>query len=247
MKKTNLLAILALSFVFCSCEDELEQAKRDIKEGLIAYYTFDNGDAKDSSGSGYHGVLLNNPTFTSETTNGKGQALFLNGIKEQFVNIPYNPFQGLDAYSVSMWVKDFGVAVLFSAVGGDDLSRDYPRLMAGSDEAFIMHAAYAYNNEPPFAYQYKPLQNGEWHMITIVVASGESSYEDKKYLYVDGMLVDASQATIDKESGCTKMHIGGDNSGKCKAFSSSMKVDNIRFYDRALEAIEVEAIYAVEK
>ncbi|MBQ4525682.1 MAG: hypothetical protein IJA00_06390, partial [Bacteroidaceae bacterium] len=74
------------------------------------------------------------------------------------------------------------------------------------------------------------LIDGEWHMLTYVQVSGNAK------LYVDGKLMD-NQST-NGVNGANGTRIVVDN---------HMKVDNIRIYNRAINAKEVAAIYKAEK
>jgi len=221
--------------------------------GLVAYYTFDNENAYDATDNELHASLINNPAFTSETASGKGKALFLNSSRKQLMNIPYNPLKGEKNYTISIWVKDFGTGVLFAAVSGAYLQYDVPRLWATSDGKFELFTFTTGGtlrpSVTPFSYSYRDIQSGKWHLITIVCkTSGNSGYSGKKELYIDGILTDTANDNISDHYGeRTKIQIGGNGDGKYPVFSSSMKVDNIRIYNRSLDAKEVMAIYNLER
>ena len=215
----------------------------NLSAGLVAYYTFNNEDAKDATDNALHASLINSPEFTEGVS---GKALFLNGIKEQYMNIPYNPFQGLSNYSVTMWVKDFGSGVMFSAISNDYERSDFPRLIANQNGSFTLYTNYDnYNSTTPFSYQYKDIQDGNWHMISIVCT--QEGNKGTKYLFIDNRLVDTSQGTITSSSNCTKIHLGGNGDGKYTSYTSNMKVDNVRIYNKKLEASDIEEIYTFEK
>lgn len=214
----------------------------NLAASLVAYYTFDGSDAKDATDNGLNGSLINSPDFVDGVS---GKALFLNGMKEQYMNIPYNPFKGYVNYSVSMWVKDFGQGVLFSALGSDTKNYDYPRLLAESTGKFVFYTQISYG-EDPFTYLYKSIQDGGWHMVTVVCRKTTGSSACIKDLYIDGVLVDSSSGEVNSATFSTKVHIGGNGDGKYNVFQS-MKVDNVRIYTRKLEADEVAAIYELER
>ena len=58
-----------------------------VPQGLMSYYTFDKGDGSDATENELDAILVNDPSFVSETVNGTGKALMLNGAKGQFMNI----------------------------------------------------------------------------------------------------------------------------------------------------------------
>lgn len=226
----------------------------DVTAGLVAYYTFDNGDAKDATDNKMNGTLINSPEFTTNTPSGQGKALFLNGTLEQFVNIPYNPMKGKDTYSISLWVKDFGSSLIFSAISSSNITHHYPALMGRADGKFEMATGYYdHYDHIPFSYLYKQIQDSKWHMVTLVVTPNQNTYTKDdclKSLYINGELIDSLEGNAgpgtDSSPSATKMQLGGNGDGKYTSYGS-LKLDNVRLYDRALEAGEVETIYNNEK
>lgn len=225
----------------------------DVTAGLLAYYTFDKEDAKDATDNKINGTLINTPEFISDTPNNQGKGLFLNGTLEQYVNIPYNPLKNKDTYSISFWLKDFGSSLIFSAVSSSNITDHYPALLSRSDGKFeFVTGYYDHYDHVPFSYLYKSIQNSKWHMITLVATPNNDTYTKSdciKYLYVDGELIDSAVGNYGSnqtQASATKIQLGGNGDGKYQTYGS-MKLDNIRFYDRALEASEVESIYKFEQ
>lgn len=229
----------------------------NVVAGLMTYYTFDNENADDVTDNQIDGTLMNGPTFVDNTPNGKGKALFINGTKEQFVNIPYNPFKSKTSFSISLWLKDFGTGIIFNAVCSSNKNHNTPGLLTNPDGKFEFTTGYGdfYSGKYyPFSYSYKSLQDSQWHMITLICDAKKDmygNYDCTKQLYIDGKLVDTTDGNFGYDSSdsvATKIQIGGDGE---KAYSnltfSSMKIDNIRFYDRALSNQEIKAIYDYEK
>ena len=219
--------------------------------GLVAWYTFDGENADDMTRSGFNAALVNRPSFTAETVSGKGKALVLNGRRRQFMNIPYNPLNRQENYSVSFWIRGFGAGVLFSAVSSDKyVQYDIPRLWAErGDTKLELYTYTASGIRPstatPFSYSYGDIQKSGWHMVTIVCKS--AGRDCVKLLYIDGQLQDTANDSFGDYYGTrTKIQFGGNGDGKHRIFNS-MTVDNIRIYNRSLEAREVMAIYNSEK
>ena len=246
----NILLAAACPLVLGSCEfwDELfedptqeeEEKVEDkneggetttvrIKNGLAAHFTFDNETCEDLTDNELDGSLYDVPTYVTDTPNGSGKALFLNKNKypEQKLNIPYNPLKELTSYSVSLWVKDFGAGTF---IGVSDGSRwdDDMQLFYKENGKITCRQSYEYEFS---GCNGASLIDGEWHMLTYVQVSGNAK------LYVDGKLVD-SQATAGWVNGANGTRTVVDN---------HMKVDNIRIYNRAINAKEVAAIYKAEK
>ena len=95
--------------------DDPQSGEIVVPQGLMSYYTFDNEDASDATENELDGILINDPSFGDVTANGKGKALHLNGVKGQYMSIPYNVFKNLKKISASFWIKDFSIGVIFGS------------------------------------------------------------------------------------------------------------------------------------
>jgi hypothetical protein len=85
---------------------------------LLAYWSFDEGNARDVSGNGYDGIMVNNPTFVQGVSGkaihfqGKGYYIPTNGGDERKIGshvlLPPIDLHQLDEFSITMWVKHEG-------------------------------------------------------------------------------------------------------------------------------------------
>ena len=78
-------------------------ASSNLDASLLAYYTFDNGDATDSSGNGHNGIIHGSPTFVKSD---RGKAIKLSAAaagQEQWVDL--SEFGVPESFSVSLWIK----------------------------------------------------------------------------------------------------------------------------------------------
>lgn len=215
-----------------------------VPQGLVSYYTFDDGDASDATENELDGILIKTPAFVEETVNGKGLALHLNGIKEQYMSIPYNVFNNLKKLTASFWIKDFSIGVIFSVITSDYVRSDYPRLVATTGDTFRFYTGYDnYDSTPSFVYEYTSIQSSEWHHVAVTMNN------DTRTLYIDGVRVDSNKASAGGGNGHegTKLLIGGNNEGKYNSDCMTMKIDNIRFYQRCLSDTEIKDVYESEK
>jgi len=213
----------------------------NLSAGLLAHYTFDNQNADDATRNENHANIINSCSFDEDTPSGKGKAIFLNGNKNQFVNIPINFFKGLNSYSFSLWIKDFGQGVLIAAVSSENLSSSCPRLVAGQNGNFYFYTYHAVNS---FPYKYNLIQDGKWHMITVVYEHIKYATSENK-LYVDGRLVSTQEETSYSYS-TPQIQIGGNCNGLYNSNSSSMLVDEVRFYNRCLTDSDIKYLYQQE-
>lgn len=220
-----------------------------VRQGLMAYYTFDNSDAKDATDLEIDGQLVNAPTFIDDTPNGKGKAIFLNGTKEQLVNINYNLFKGLSSFTIAMWVKDFSTGSLLSGIRTDYKSVYYtsPYLYLLNEGKVSFCCNYGYNSfgQETFSFKYTSLQASGWHHLSVTCRT--SNYSTNLKLFVDGVLVDDVKSYWgDNAGGVTKIQIGGNGEDVFPVYLTA-KLDNVRIYSRDLDNSEVSEIFNYEK
>jgi len=202
-----------------------------VTRGLLAYYTFDNNNANNAYRNSNNGAITGSPTFVTSTPNGKGKALSLDS--RQYVTIPNNLLSGKRAYSICMWVKDFGTGVLFGTSQGYYCS---PSIVVSGENK--VKYWYCSSNSRSFSYDISNYQSSGWHMIT--VTSNDS--DNQHVLYVDGKRVDTY--ANDAESIGNKMTIGGPID---ETWTDPMIVDNVRIHSVSLSDAEVLQIYNAEK
>lgn len=243
MKKNIYLFIIG-TMILSSC-DKIEDMfgsddKPNIKKGLVLHYTFDDQNAEDLSGNNYDGAFVSAPTFVSDTPDNTGKAVFINGFKEDALNIPYNPVEDSCNYSVSMWLKDFAAGDIIKSVEGESTGRLCALSLTAKDDRSFQFRTYtsSYDVYVFSEYNYSDIQEDGWHLITITV-DGKLKKEMK--LYVDGSLVDVTSISRSLSTG-SKFIIGGGVEP-----INSFKIDNLRLYNRCISSDEVKLIYSSEK
>lgn len=213
-----------------------------------AYYTFDNSMATDVSVTTdrYDGVLFGDPKFLDDSPSGAGKSLFLNGIKQQYVNIPYNVFAKMDYFTISFWIKDFSSGSIISGVSSSDRAEaQWPRLYMQDDGKILFYTkgdTYSGDN-PPFAYNYTNIQSSGWHHIAVTCITDEKDPSICVLrLYIDGVLMDNVSARWKDPSVINKVQIGGNGNGVFPIWSS-MKIDNVSIFYAALGDGVIKYIY----
>ena len=219
-----------------------------ISSGLQCFYTFDDGNANDITDNGVDGVLANSATITEDGTR---TYLKLNMITDDYLNIPYNLFRGLTSWSVCFWIKDFGAGNIFSGwnTGSSSAYGDAPLFWAMQDGKFKIkcRSNYMPDGGDAFSYNYTNIQSdGSWHYVVVTMESSDNQGSAK--LYVDGSLKDQITTAYHTSTvnDASKVSFGGTKDG-LYPFSSSMKLDNIRMYNRTLSNNEVQTLYNAEK
>lgn len=243
--KSNLLAVLSIVIFMTGClplpSIDKENAPEDPEhvDYLIAYYPFEDS-AADMGANGYDGIPMGTPSYVDDTPGGDGKALKLNGFKKQYINIPYSFMNGLKEYTISFWIKDFGIGMVFSAISSDYVRSDYPRLLITDNQKFRFYTGYDnYDSTPSFGFDCTPIMASEWHHVALVAYLYEQKFV--RELYVDGILVDTNEGYWSKGNS-TKMTIGGDKNG-IYPMSISAKFDNFRFYGCALSKKDINYLY----
>ncbi len=217
-------------------DDNTQNGDVAITRSLLAYYTFDNNTPNNSYRTTNNGTITGEAKYVNDTPNGKGKALSLE--TKEYVTIPNNLVEQKAAFSISMWVKNFGTGPLFTTMSGS-----YPQapsiFILSDNKPRFYHYGGSYAN---MSYSLESIQSSGWHMITYT-----ASYSDRQVvLYVDGNRVD-NKAISDVESRGNKMQIGGNGDGYFDAWADPMIVDNVRIHSITLTDNEVKQIYNAEK
>ena len=244
MKSNIIIQFFAIIMVLsiCSCEkDETTDGTGksvNLTRDLALYINFDNNNCGDGSGNSFNGATIGNVQFVSDTPNGMGKAISIDGTDRQYVNIPYTVIGDSVNFSVSLWAKDFGTGPLFSSINGNYAQA--PTLFVKSSTSPRVY--YHGGSYEDFSITLESYQSTGWHMITITAAGkiGELN------LYVDAQKIDSK-----KVGGCeprgNKMQIGGNADNYFDAWADPMLIDNFRVYRRCLSAKEVKELYNEEK
>lgn len=217
-----------------------------LTKNVIVKYTFDDSDAKSSAGEHFDGVIYGDPLFISDTPSGKGRSIFLNGVKEQYINIPYNIFSNYSSFTISLWIKDFNTGNLICGIRSDANSTYYlsPYLYLLNDGTVSFCVCYGYNTfgQSTFSYKYNSLQASSWHHIAVTCDSPDTN-NAKLSLYIDGSLIESvSSSWRDGSSGVTKTNIGGDGEKRFPVFLTA-KIDEVAVYKTVLDNNVIQYIY----
>jgi hypothetical protein len=219
-------------------------------KGLIGYWEFDEGsgsEAHDASGHGNDGSWQGTgPYYSSASKVGSCAGLF-NGT-DHYVKI--NNFVGLptsfSALTIMAWIK---TSTSSETVIGDNtpgcgysfsLSINGPYCSPGTGIPCGYNAADARYNQT-----YNPsitVNDNLWHYLAMVSGNGTQT------LYVDGSPVASSSYTGNIPGPLSILTLGAYTNGGCLSGSYfNGLIDDVRIYNRALSAAEVQAIYNATK
>lgn len=234
---TFIVAVFFCSIVIASLQD-----------GLIVYYPFDEADGKTASDESRNG---NDATLTGsaswEPNGGKiGGALKLDGTNSSAEDDDGGDYiNGLDAFSVSVWVKsdsvghDRGIFHGIDPGGGDivfTLRYDSASWEVKGGTNLIKGAITTTGGVLPYESK-SNVQTTEWQHLVFAWRSGE-----QLSLYIDGTLDDDPIFNADAKngeiSGASKFVIGrGAKDGAALGWPGL--IDDFRLYDRVLEVKEI--------
>lgn len=193
--------------------------------GLAAYYTFNDETAVDVTGNGYDGALINSPGFVGETPTGSGKAVFLRKVNNQKITME-NPINNTGIFTICLWLKDVGSGNIFYGANSNL-------------KLNITNGVFNLHNDSKCRYDgANILQDGKWHHVVIMGRYNGGFFDSWTVnLYVDGVLYGSHNnacvvGTLTSNS--SSIYIGGEN---------TLKIDNIRFYDRELSRNEIKEIY----
>jgi len=212
----------------------------DIYSDLLAYYKFSQGGrsiAYDSSGNGYHGILIGNPTWVSGMR-GFGGAIELDGTWD-FVDCNNDSaFEFTNEFTLAAWIKVDAFDVDWQSIltKGDSswrLMRDY----VSNQLAF--HCTGLETSSPNFGgvgvEGNVNVNDGQWHHVAAV-------YDGVKvYLYVDGVEDNSENASGTMATNMEPVYIGSNSEEPGREWRGLL--DEVRIYQRALNVANIDELY----
>lgn len=217
----------------------------NLNQGLVAYYPF-SGNANDASGNNNHGILVNNPTLTTDRFGNLNSAYQFDGI-DDFIQIAnsstLNPSNSL---SIAMYFNPAqnGVQTLIGKIGylagvgtQFQMAMDFalvPGVLFGVNPntngclGVPLNAAYVNTNSP--------VSTNTWYCVVGTFDNGIMK------IYLNGVLISTFTAPFSQLNQCPNadIQIGSWWVGDLQNFKG--KIDEVRIYDRAINAAEVGAL-----
>jgi len=256
---------LFLSVLLSSCGDLLEiglnaySDMRDADEDLVFYYPF-NGNTNDASGNGNNGIVGGNVTYSfandrfgelGTTLSNSNDTSYLDSSWGLDFNLTY-------AFSVNFWVyypnfvSEPDVRYIFG-VSSESYPPDGVRFYLSKNDStgemkFVMNSTGLSTDEDSLTFNslWSDFQDANWHMVTIVHQAGTGA--DKLSLYVDGVKRTPSSTL----SNLSAVYLEGSiyllagrqlNNSTAIGSTEYTCIDDFRFYSRAIDSIEIDALY----
>ena len=212
-----------------------------ILNGLVGWWKFDetNGTvAYDSSGNGNDGYLTNGPTWTE----GKiGGSLSFDGVDDR-VALPNSALNGLTNLTLNLWTKlNSGSQDHFFISGASSSQHNHFLFgLTNTNEIHIWDG-----NSKKNGHSYPPSNwDGKWINITLIRKIDGSGSQ----IFIDSVNVNSKAYNASALSIADKgLWVGADQDRVNGGWESTQfldgLIDEVRIYDRALSADEVQALY----
>src|SRR5271157_4374134 len=212
----------------------------------VGWWKFDDGlgiKATDSSGNGHTATLVNGVRWV---TGKMGDAVSANAANRQYVSIPKINLSGSNAVTVALWANR-----TYSAIGGHTLfeaTTNYNNSTTGfgffPDDATCQGIQAALRGNLGYvANCYSQPSSGVWHHLAPVFDTSQTGGDEVKF-YVDGVLQTVNRSlhasTNTNNFGNNPIYLFS-RAGTTE-FSSGM-IDDLRIYNSALTAEQIQQIY----
>lgn len=207
-----------------------------MESGLVGYWHLDEGTATttyDASGKSNIGTLTNGPTWQSGSNCKAGACLSFDGINN-YISIPSNStLNPSSAITVEAWVKS-ATATYNTGLWG--IVSNYSAYILGPSGTNSTTMCFI-TATPGWNYgNCATVSNTQnWHHFA---GTYDSAAGTQKF-YIDGALASSTAATGNIANGGA-LHIGH---RECCAEYFNGSIDEVRIYNRALSATEIQAMY----
>ncbi len=223
-------------------------AQTGLSSGLVGHWTFDGknmiSNVADSSGSGNNGMMSGFTSTSSAVTAGKvGQGLGFDGVNDYVSIADHSSLEGMSSLTISAWVKavNTGTGADQDILNKGDIGLvPYALRVSGSTGKMNFYVANssAYANPVPISNSIIPF--GIW---THFVGTYDGSTAK---LYLNGQLqTTTGSLTGNVNTNSSILAIGRQGPSSARYVSGSL--DDVRVYNRALSASEVQQLYNMSK
>ena len=231
--------LLLVSTVLLSAFLALACHAQDPSVGLAAHYPLD-GDASDISGNGLDGTVVGAVPTTDRFDNAGG-AFSFDG--SAYITTPFSPIYDIgNALTISLWIR-CDVNALNTYVLGLERSDHQEVTIRVMPNGTIRFQFRDDNHNEGFVTSPSTVIDDTWHHVTAI----RDVSADQLRIYIDGVLesVETDVTVVAMNAVQSRaMAIGADNNS---TFGFRLpfvgKIDDVRFYDRALTETEVLLLF----
>jgi hypothetical protein len=200
------------------------------RNGLVGYWSLDDGtstQATDFSGNGNTGTLTNGPTWVQGK---RGKAVSFDGTDDYLdLGTPSASAFGTGDFTLSLWAKT-STSNFLTLMGSFNNGPWYLSVGDGSAPGVLQFYDGNYIKSTI------TWNDGAWHLLTVKRSSGNL------YLYIDGVSA-ASPVASSVNYAAAATRIGAIPNG----YYFNGSIDEVRIYNRALSAEEIQLLYTIGK
>jgi parallel beta-helix repeat protein len=206
---------------------------------LTAYWKL-NGDAADSSGNGFDGIVHGNPAWVSEGRD--SVSILLDGL-DDYVEIPgYTGISGGASRTCSAWIKTTAAESGQIVSWGSSADGQKWTFRTESDGALGVGIWNGYIKTTT-----RFVNDGNWHHVAAVLSDDGSPDVSEVQLYIDGVLETSpfiSNSRVIATTDAQNVVIGALLDVDGVSYTSHFEgfIDDVRIFDVALNAEEIVAI-----
>ena len=235
----------------CKKDTPTEKDELDLTAGLVAYYPF-NGNANDTSGNSLNGIVQNGAQLTADRFGTQNSAFYFDGINDNIV-VHDNGRLSEPTFSVALYfnTEKATTQVAIGKINEANGNAATYNLGVYPEHGFnpyfgIMEEQVACDVQVPTSLVYtlftnNPINTNQWYFMVSTFENG------KQYIYIDGVLVATANRPFAHAKYCldTDFIIGSWWVNDKTAFQG--KIDEVRYYKKALTQAEVQALYKLHK
>jgi len=208
------------------------ESSGDIPTDYIAYYPFTNGSLDDFSGNGNNGTAYGDAQPTSDRFDNNNNAYIFDG-NSDYIKLSDTNLTG--CFTISVWhrvntTSDNYQGILTKKDTSINTNKHYGLLLHQDD----VWGQVSNGNQDYLWIEANNQAINEWQHIIFI------NDENSSKIYIDGELVISDSNNIMQIGNVAFWKIGVD--GDYNNFYDG-KIDDIRLYNRALELLEIEALY----
>lgn len=191
-------------------------------QGLVGYWTFDEGSgttAYDYSGKGNNGTLVSSPTWQTSTNCKVGGCLSFDGTTK-YVDVPSLTWQP-NSFSISFWIQPLVNSSWNQQIGATQGWGAFNFHTDVSNNIFVgtdIGTRFVLSNS---------LATNAWQFFTFTFSNGNAS------IYKNAVLL-SSETNMTNPNAWQGFRLSNSINGS---------IDDVRIYNRALSAQEIQAIY----
>jgi hypothetical protein len=217
---------------------------------MVAWWKFDDGSGTvltDSSGNGYDGTILGNPTWKTGSQYGGSGYLDFDG-SDDYVDVNYLPdaFLFPAQYTVSAWFRADGGSYrdIFSAFDVDEGHGILIELRSSNDLPpgglrYVHRSPLGISNQQinESIYTTTGYSDGLWHHVAVVRESDTS-----RLVYVDGQVAASDTNATSVLDEPVRVFLGQLRPSNMSRWWNG-GIDDVRIYNYALSEAEIKAMY----